>query len=343
MPLTVIQVLPALNAGGVERGTLEIAEALVARSHRSIVISAGGRMQEELCASGSEHINLPVGKKSPSVLLLISKLRAIFENRHADIIHARSRLPAWLCYLALKGMPEKTRPGFVTTVHGPYSVNRYSRIMTAGDRVIAISGFIHSYIQDSYPDVPMNKVTTIPRGISAEHYRPEFSPSENWTKSWSQSFPQLNNSFLITFPARITRWKGHQDFLSVLSLLRKASFNFHGLIVGEAEKRRLPYLEELEQRIEELGLSQHITFTGHRTDMREIMASSDLVMSLATEPEAFGRTALEALGLGVPVIAYNHGGASEVLRDMFPQGLVAPGDIVAAAELAKNFIPPLRK
>ena len=154
--LTVVQILPALQSGGVERGTLEVAGALVHAGHRSIVVSAGGSLVRELVASGSEHISLPVGRKSLLTLL------------HVDILHARSRLPAWIAWLAWRGMPPQERPHFVTTVHGLYSVNRYSAIMTRGERVIAVSDTARQYILDNYSEVNPGSVVTIFRGVSPD-------------------------------------------------------------------------------------------------------------------------------------------------------------------------------
>lgn len=142
MKPTVLQILPELDCGGVERGTLDVAAELVRRGHRSIVVSGPGRLVPQLIAEGSEHINLPVGKKSIFSARLIPMLRKLFLEQQIDIIHARSRLPAWLAYLAWKKLDPLNRPAFITTVHGPYSVNRYSKIMTRGERVIAISEYI---------------------------------------------------------------------------------------------------------------------------------------------------------------------------------------------------------
>lgn len=337
MKLTVIQTLPALEAGGVERGAVDLAGELVRRGHRSIVISAGGRLLHELVATGSEHIVLPIGKKSPASLLLIKKLRRIFQHSNANILHSRSRLPAWLSYLAWRKMNAGARPRFVTSVHGPYSVNRYSRIMTRGERVIAISEFIKNYIKDNYADVDMDKVSVIPRGISPDKFPYRHRPSAQWLRDWRQQQPQLQNRFIITLPARITRWKGQQDFIVLIARLKQANINVHGIIAGGAERRRQAYLGQLKSLAVSLAVEKDISFLGHRDDLKEVMSVSSLVMSLAREPEAFGRTALEALGLGVPVIAYDHGGASEVLKEIFPQGLVTPFDIAAATARAQDF------
>ncbi|MFT7460545.1 MAG: glycosyltransferase involved in cell wall biosynthesis [Planctomycetota bacterium] len=343
MKLIVVQTLPALNSGGVERGTIEVAGELVKRGHRAIVISAGGQLVDELTGVGGEHIDLGIGKKSLSSLLLIRKLRKIIQASGANILHSRSRLPAWISYLAWRAMDKDTRPAFVTSVHGPYSVNRYSKIMTRGEGVIAISDFIHRYIGDNYPDVDLSKISVIPRGINPVKYPYGYKPSPEWLNSWQREQPQLNNRFIITLPARITRWKGQQDFISVIADLKKANINIHGIIVGGAEPRRKAYYNELKTLAAFLGIDKDITFVGHRNDLKEIMSISNLVMSLSREPEAFGRTSLEALGLGIPVIAYDHGGASEVLNKLFPQGLVPALDPFAAAKRALEFhsAPPL--
>ncbi|MCG8378418.1 MAG: glycosyltransferase, partial [Proteobacteria bacterium] len=158
MKLTVLQVLPALQSGGVERGTIEVAAELIRRGHRAVVVSAGGRMEDELLETGAEHVTLPVGQKSLLSLRYLAPLKSTIESTGADILHCRSRFPAWLGLIAWSLMPASRRPAFVTTVHGPYSVNAYSRVMVRGDRVIAISEFIRDYIREAYPDIPMDRV-----------------------------------------------------------------------------------------------------------------------------------------------------------------------------------------
>ena len=136
--ITVLQLIPALESGGVERGTLELGAGLVHAGHRSLVMSAGGQLVSRLTGQGSEHIQWPIGRKSIWTLRLVRRLRSLIRERQVDILHARSRLPAWIAWLAWRGLPEQQRPRFVTTVHGLYSVNRYSRIMTHAEAVIAV-------------------------------------------------------------------------------------------------------------------------------------------------------------------------------------------------------------
>lgn len=335
--LSVVQLLPALNVGGVERGTLEIAKELVKRGHRSIVISAGGRLVDELVNSGSEHIQLNVGRKSPLSLRYIPYLRRYFKEENIDVVHARSRFPAWLTFLAWKNMEEISRPRFITTVHGPYSVNQYSKVMTKGQNVIATSGFILNYITENYPDVDRNKITLIHRGVSKTEFPFAYQPDDKWLKIWHDEHPYLSDKFILTMPARVTRWKGHEDFLTILTCLKQQNISVHGLLAGGSHRRKTAYLEELKEKTRMLGLENEITFLGHRDDIKEIMSISDVVLSLAKIPEAFGRTALEALCLGIPVIAYNHGGAAEVLSKMYPSGSVEPNSTIAVCDKIISF------
>lgn len=336
MKLTVIQTLPALESGGVERGTVEVALELARRGHRAIVVSAGGRLVGKLEAAGVEHVCLAIGRKSPLTLRLVGPLRRLMLERRADILHTRSRLPGWISYMAWRSLPRGARTHFVTTVHGPYTPNFYSAVMTRGERIIAISEFIREYILRHYRVEPA-RVRVIPRGVSPAEFPHGFRPSAEWLARWQGEHPGIGERLLLTLPARITRWKGQEDFLELLRLLRERRLDVHGVLVGPAERRREPFLRELQRRSAAFGLEDRVTFTGHRDDIREIMSISAAVLSLAREPEAFGRTALEALSLGVPVVAYDHGGAGEILGRVFPGGLVAPGDVRAAAERVAGF------
>jgi glycosyltransferase involved in cell wall biosynthesis len=331
-PLTVIQILPALNSGGVERGTTEIANALVKAGHRSLVISAGGRLVHQLEQEGTTHITLPIGEKRLGTLRYIWQLRKILREIAPDIIHLRSRLPAWIAYLAWRKLPVEQRPHIVTTVHGPYSVNKYSAIMTIGESVIAVSNMIKTYITENYPNLATDNITVIHRGIDPKRYAPTYRPNTEWLSQWHVDFPQLENKLVITLPARITGWKGQEDLITCIHILKSKGLNVHGLIVGETHPRKQAFLNVLKTKIAELDLENDITFTGHRSDLQDILASSNIVLSLAKAPEAFGRTTIEALSMGIPVIGYNHGGVAEQLAITFPEGQVPVGDIDAIVD-----------
>ncbi|MBI5937118.1 MAG: glycosyltransferase family 4 protein [Betaproteobacteria bacterium] len=340
--LTVVQILPALDAGGVERGTLEVGKHLVEHGHRSIVISAGGRLVEQLTREGSEHVQWDIGRKNLWTLRLIPRLRRFLRDNRVDILHLRSRMPAWVAYLAWRGMPHNARPHLVTTVHGPYSVSPYSAVMSKGERVIVISEMIRDYVLKNYPACDPDKLRLIYRGVDPRVFPHGHRPTAEWLADWQRQFPQTVGKQLVTLPARITRWKGQEDMIEIMQRLKASHPNAHGLIVGEPHPRRRAFLDELRAKVRAAGLDHAISFVGHRADLREIMAISNIVLSLSREPEAFGRTTVEALSLGVPVVGYNHGGVGEQLAAILPEGAVAPGDIGAAAERIAQWLdkPP---
>jgi glycosyltransferase involved in cell wall biosynthesis len=325
--LTVLQLLPTLESGGVERGTLEVAHALVQQGHRALVMSAGGRMVAPLTECGARHFSWPIGDKSLRTLLLVGKLRRFLLEQNVDIIHARSRVPAWIAWLAWRGMNPSTRPRFVTTVHGLYGVNRYSRIMTQGERVIAVSDTVRDYILREYPDTLPWRIQVIHRGVDGQAYPHGWKPDPAWQQIFFTQFPQAAGKHLVTLPGRITRLKGHEDFLEIIARMKRRGLPVHGLIVGGASASKQRYLQKLRYRVRSMGLEADISFTGQRDDLKNILAVSSLVLSLSTQPESFGRTTLEALRLGVPTAGYDHGGVGEILRAIYPAGLLPLGDI----------------
>ena len=325
--LTVLQLLPALESGGVERGTLEIAHALVERGHRALVISAGGRLVAPLVESGAEHFAWPIGKKSLKTLLLVRKLRRFFVEQKIDIVHARSRVPAWIAYLAWRGMNPLTRPRFITTVHGLYGINRYSGIMARGEAVIAVSDTVRDYILANYPDTLPWRISVIHRGVDSLHYPHGWTPPASWQESFFAQFPAARNKRILTLPGRITRLKGHEDFIELVGRLKRRGQPVHGLIVGGASASKQRYLQKLRYRVRSMGLESDISFTGQRDDLKSILAVSSLVLSLSTQPESFGRTTLEALRLGVPTAGYAHGGVGEILQKIYPAGALPLHDL----------------
>ena len=329
----ILQVLPSLNAGGVERGTLEIGRALVATGHRSVVVSGGGAMVPQLQNEGSHHLTLPVGRKSLASLRLIPQLKRLL--REVDLVHVRSRLPAWLIYLAWRGLPESERPRLVTTVHGRYSVNAYSAIMTRGERVIAISKNVFAYISENYPQTELDKVTVIQRGVDPAEFPHDYQPSPEWLQTWHNQQPQTVGKRLLALPARISRWKGHESFLRLLKAVvnerqsAEQPVDIHALIIGAAETKQQPFLAELNAFVNQHKLTEHVSFLGQRDDMRDLMSISAATYNLSTRPEPFGRTMIEALSLGRPVIAWDYGGAAESVAAYYPEGLVATHDEAA--------------
>ena len=327
--LSVAQLLPALDGGGVERGTLEVARELARRGHRSVVVSAGGRLVPELLGEGSEHLAWPLGVKSPLTLRWVRPLRRWLAEQRIDILHARSRLPAWVGWLAWRSMDPATRPRFVTTVHGLYSPSRYSAIMTRGERVIAVSETVRAYLQRHYPGLPAERIQVIQRGVDPAAFPYGYRPSPDWLADWRRHYPQLRDAPVLTLPGRLSRLKGHEDFIELITRLRARGLPAYGLIVGGEEPHRQRYAAGLREKARARGLSDVVLFTGHRADMREIYAISTLVLSLSAQPESFGRAVLEALSLGTPVVGYQHGGVGEILARLYPAGLTPVGNLEA--------------
>ncbi len=336
--LTVLQMLPGLDGGGVERGTLEVAGALVQRGHRSLVMSAGGRLVAELEAGGSEHLAWRVDRKSPWTLRHVLPLRRLLARERVDVLHLRSRVPAWVGWLAWRGMDPASRPRLVTTVHGLYSVGAYSRVMTRGERVIAVSQTVRDYILGNYPGVDPGRIRVIPRGVDPDAFPYGWQPSAGWLENWYHEHPQLLDVPVLTLPGRLTRLKGHHAFIDLVATLRERGVAVHGLVVGGEDPRRAAYAADLYREVAQRGLGADITFAGHRADMREIYAVSDVVCSLSARPESFGRTVLEALSMGRPVIGYDHGGVGELLAELYPEGAVGLDAPQALAERAQAFL-----
>jgi glycosyltransferase involved in cell wall biosynthesis len=340
--MKVLQILPELQSGGVERGTLEIAAHLVARGHEAVVVSNGGRQVAALEKSGARHSAMPVHRKSLRTLLQVRPLRRLFATERPDIVHIRSRVPGWIAWLALKKMPVATRPRLVSTVHGFYSVNRYSAIMTRGERVIAVSNSVRDYIAQNYPMVPADRVRVVPRGIEPERYPRGYAPTADWLCEWraGPGAALAPGALVLLLAGRITRLKGHEDFLRLLASLAQTGVDAHGLIVGDTHPDKRAYLAEVRKMAQGLGVVDRAHFLGHRSDLREIMAVSDLVLSLSQQPESFGRTVVEALSLGRMFLGYDQGGVGEQLRVIFPQGCVRLGDeaglLATALRLARE-------
>ena len=317
---TVLQVLPDLHSGGVERGTLEISNALVESGWNSLVVSNGGRLVKPLESGGAQHIQWSIGKKSPLTLRFVPTLIRLCREQKVDLLHARSRMPAWIAFWAWRCMPRSSRPVFVTTVHGLNSVNAYSRIMTRGEQVIAVSDTAKAYLLQHYPKLDSAKVTVIHRGVDDEAFPSGYQPDARWLQNWNESFPQTRDARILTLPGRITRRKGHLEFVELIGLLRQRHPDIVGMIVGGWESKQQGYVDQIIQRIHSLGLQDAIIWTGHRSDMKEIYTKSDLVFSLSNKPESFGRTILEPLCMGTRCAGLDHGGVGEILDTMFPQG-----------------------
>lgn len=325
--LTVVQLLPRLDSGGVERSTLEIGRALVADGHRSWVVSGGGRLVPQLERERSSHIELKIGAKSLATPARIFALRWLIREVKPDIVHARSRLPAWMALAAMIGL--RPRPIFITTAHGLNSPGRYSAIMARGDRVICVSRTVRDYLRRHYPQVPDERYRVIPRGIEPEAFPRGHQPTPEWREAFFRSHPQLAGGRLLTLPGRGTRLKGHAQAIELLAGLVAQGVDARLLLLGADEPGRQRYLAALRAQARAAGVDGRLAITPPRADVADVYAISDMVLQLSSKPEAFGRTVIEALHMGVPVLGFEHGGVGELLRELYPAGTVPLGDATA--------------
>jgi glycosyltransferase involved in cell wall biosynthesis len=323
----VLQVLPSLVGGGVERGTVEMAAALAEAGWTALVVSSGGPMVRELDRVGARHIELPVQSKRPFVMYRnAGRLARIIREHGVDLVHARSRAPAWSAMLAAR----RTGAHFVTTVHGPYGFGvpfkrLYNSVMTRGERVVAISGFIRSYILDNYRKVDPNVIRLIHRGVNTEIFDPE-KVSAARVIQLADKWRLPDGVPVVMLPGRLTRWKGHRVLLKALTRLKDRQIRC--LIVGGG---REGYRAELEGLVQKLGLQSVVHLVGDCRDMAAAYKIADVVVSASTEPEAFGRVVAEAQAIGKPVIAPGHGAAPEIILPDVTGWLVPPGDPAALA------------
>ncbi len=334
--LTILQVLPNLNTGGVERGAVDVAKFLKQQGHRPLVVSAGGKLSDALWRAGVDHIILPVNKKNPLTLLLNAlRLRRLIKKYHVDIIHARSRAPAWSAYWASKmtGIP------FLTTFHGTYNFSnrikkKYNEVMTYGWKVIAPSHFIKRHIVENYPSKASKDIIVIPRGVNTQLFNPDFVKAIH-VNAIFEHFQLPVDKKIILLPGRITRWKGHHVLLEALTLLQDRD-DFICVFLGSVSNKNSNYYKELTSFIDVHDLGPRVFMLEETSDMVSFYKLAHVVVSASTDPEAFGRVMAEAGALGRPVIASDHGGAQEIVIHEKTGWLYPSGDAAALAAFLKE-------
>lgn len=315
--MRILQILPELNIGGVEIGTVDLARELKKRGHRPYVVSAGGILVQELAKLGIPHFTLPVHRKNPSTTLTIAKLTDILIREKIDIIHARSRVPAWVAYFAAK----RSNCDFVTTCHGYYSKHFFSRIMGWGKRVIVVSRVIGRRMIDEF-GVPQDKIELIHRGTNFSKFK--FMPEK-------YNVPR-RKPYTIVNVGRITPIKGFTHFIRAINLATREINDLRVLIVGAPGKKHETYFADLNQMVRKFGLSDKIEFLGARQDVPEILQEADLLVMSSTIPESFSRVVVEAGASGTAVIATKHGGVLDIITDKVNGILVPPEDDKTMAE-----------
>src|SRR3989338_2178703 len=321
--MNILQILPKLDVGGVETGTIDLAGELIKRGHKVIVVSGGGRLVRKLIEMDVRHIELPVHKKSPfTIINSIKELEAIIRDEHVDIVHSRSRVPNIIAFFSAR----HTGARFITTAHGYYSNHFISRVTGWARFVIVASSVIGRHMIEDF-GVPYERVKLIPRGVDLDKFK--FNMPSAASKS----------EYKIGVIGRITPIKGHAFFLQAIARVIRIYPKVKVLVVGDAPNDKPEYLEKLKRLVKQLGIEKFVEFTGAQYDMPKIMSGLDLLVLPSTGREAFGRVIIEAGASGVSVIATRIGGAIEIIEDGHTGVLVRPGDIL---ELVNSIIRVLK-
>lgn len=322
--MNILQILPGLDVGGVETGTLDISKELVKKGHKVIVVSNGGRLVKGLIDAGARHIKLPVHEKSLfTVIKMVKRLRYIIKEEHIDIVHARSRVPAIIAFFAAR----QTEACFITTAHGYYSTHLLSRVMGWGKYVVVASSVIGRHMIEDF-GVPRERIRFIPRGVDLEKFI--FKPID-------PAFAKAE--YRIGVVGRITPIKGHAFFIQAIARVIRIFPKIKVVIVGDAPGDKPEYRDNLKALIRKLDIERFIEFLGSRHDIPDIMSGLDLLVLPSIGQEAFGRVIIEAGASGVPVIAARIGGVVDIIEDGKTGLLVKPGDIM---EMVDSIIRLLR-
>ncbi len=340
---TIVQILPALNHGGVERGTIEMSEAILANGGRSVVISAGGVLEDRLIGCGAEHFRLSVHSKNPLKWLIIRKqVKAVLRGVDADLVHIRSRAPAWIAYPAARSLGIYT----VTTIHGRFKKTSlpkriYNSIMTKADRVIAISSYIEGLVLAQFPAIA-GKVTVIHRGVDIDAFdRKTITPQR--LAEMSKKLMNPHGLPVVMLPARPTAWKGMEVLIAAMGLINDLPFLL--VLVGAADGAQ-EMQDSLTLALKKAGLAEKSRVLNAVDDMPAALFLADVVAMPSTSPEPFGRVAVEASAMGCPVVAFGHGGALESIIHEKTGWLAEPicaESLGAMVQLALTLSPNARK
>lgn len=330
---TILQVIPHLGAGGAERTTIEVAEALSAAGATPLVASVGGRLEGELTRAGGQliHIDSLATKNPLQVWLNAGVLAKIARERGVGLIHARSRAPGWSAYWAAKRM----KLPFVTTYHGVYNAKSglkrwYNSVMARGDKVIANSDYTAAHVRKEHPEAS-GRIVTIHRGVDMAKFRREAVNAARLAslrKAWRIEEP---GGPLILLPGRLTGWKGQREAIRAAALLAKRTAEDWRLLFVGDHQGRLDYVAELHDMIAAEGLDGRVRLVGHCDDMPAALALADIVIAPSNEPEAFGRVAAEAGAMGAPAVGSSIGAQSEIIVDGETGLIVPPRDPEALA------------
>ena len=330
--MRIVQILPSLNDGGVERGVVDSNRLYVRAGHESVVIPAGGRRGAQIAADGGRHVTLDVRSKNPLTAPFRAwALRRALRAIRPDLVHFRSRVPGWLTLWANRPLGLPT----VSTMHGLNHPGPYSSVMVRADRVICVSTAGRAFVREHYPWVPEARLSVIPRGVDLETFDParlDAAWQADFRKRWG-----LEGRFVAAAIGRVSRLKGVDVLIRAVAELKDAWPELAALVVGGPQKHQEGYLDELQALARDLGVGDRVVFAGSQSHIPEIDALADVLCSCnVSKPESFGRTVAEALAMETPVVAAAHGGVLDIVRDGLDGFLVPPGDPHALAQALRR-------
>ncbi len=297
--MNVLQLVPRLEIGGVERGTVDFARYLTLNGHKAVVISGGGRLVKKLDEVGARHYTFPIGQKNPFVILImIFRVCDIIKKENINIVHARSRIPALIGFFASR-FSLRT---FITTAHGQYKKHIFSYIMGWGKFVIVANSIMARHMIDSF-NVRVNKIRIIPRGVDIKKF------------GFILPDDRFHEYFTLGMISRMTPLKGHLDFIKAVSILSRSINKLKAYIVGDKKSAKSEYLNQINLFIKRLSLNDIIEFLDETDDVPSMLSKLDVLVSANREQEAFGRIIIEAQSSGVPCVATRVGGVVDIIED----------------------------
>lgn len=313
-----LQLVPAMEEGGVERYAVLLNRLLVANGWQNVVVSKGGKLAAEIERDGGRHVNLDLKSKNPlTYFARAARLRRLLKAERPDVVCAHSRVPAWLFVWASRGL----RIRWMTYAHGANSISRYSRVMVRGELTMCPSSFVADYLKSAY-GIAAERLRIVPHAVDSTRFDPagiDRETAAQMRRDW-----RLDGKFVVMSVGRITRLKGYDTLIRAFARLKMADAQL--VIVGGAERGKEGYLAELKGLVRELGLGEAVVFAGEQTLVPECLSLADVVVSAnVTKPEAFGLSMAEALMMGKPVVARAFGGALDVVRSGV-DGLLVAGD-----------------
>ena len=339
--MKVMRLLSSLKHDESERGIFHLGRALVKRGHTSIIVSSADKEHElvkRLERDGNIYHQLSLEKKSWMALRQIWPLRQLIEKYQPDIIHLHSRTPAWILHWALKGAKVKHKPKLVSTMYGFYPLNNYSRALLNVDCTITVSDSVSEYLLQGIKEVKKQprSIIRIYRGVDTRNFPYRYNPSVYWIHRTFAEYPELEHKKWLLFPTVIGQEYGQEWLIDILGNLSEDFPNLHIIIMDEDSRRDVVH-EEFMQRVNALELRDKFTFIGtKRNDMREWLAAANLVLGLANQPESIGINVLQAIHLGTPVVGWNKAAFHEILKPLYPQGLVKEETAYALCKVIRN-------